>query len=143
VDTSGHARTEVVLEAARHCELFLFDLKLMDSSAHRRYTGVGNERILHNLEQLSRAGYELWIRIPLVPGVNDDPSNLDATAEFLLALPRRHPVHLLPYHPLGRDKSARIARLDGFVATPTGSTLSPEDAAQRLARAGLEVHLGG
>jgi len=143
VDTCGYARTELVLETAEHCELFLFDLKLMDSGAHQRHTGVANDRILRNLKALSEAGSEVWIRIPLIPGVNDGEQNLDATADFVERLPRRHPVYLLPYHALGEDKYARLGREREATSPATKTQAVPSAAAELLRGRGLEVHLGG
>jgi len=145
VDTSGYARAEVIRETAQHCELFLFDLKLMDPRAHRTHTGVDNDRILHNLEMLSGMGRELWIRLPLIPGVNDSRENLDATARFVRDLPREHPVYVLPYHATGGDKYARLGREYSFIPDPHADAAveGPLEAAQRLRDHGLQVHLGG
>ena len=143
VDTSGYARTEVILETAEHCELFLFDLKLMDPVAHRRHTGVDNHRILRNLQVLSELGHEVWIRLPLIPGVNDSEENLEATATFVEALPQPHPVYLLPYHAMGGDKYTRLGRDYAFSNDPASPPRSPAAAAEPLRARGLEVHLGG
>lgn len=109
VDTTGFAPTGVLLEVARHTELFLYDLKHMASSVHKAYTGVGNELILDNLAALCRAGRPVRVRIPLVAGVNDDETNIRRTAAFLAALPGIEGVDLLPYHSIGRGKYRKLA----------------------------------
>ena len=64
----------------QHTDLFLYDLKLMDDDRHRKYTGVSNRLILSNLQRLSAGGAQVIVRIPLIPGVNDDEQNLTAYA---------------------------------------------------------------
>lgn len=123
VDTTLYARPEVVDAVAAECELLLIDLKLMDSEKHRRYTGVGNELILENIRRVATLGTPFWIRIPLIEGINADDENIEATAQFLQSLhspPLQGgvgggPVHLLPYHDVGKDKHRRM-----------GSTYNPE-----------------
>jgi len=143
VDTSGFAPLAVLQEVACYTDLFLYDLKLMDDQEHRLQVGVGNELILNNLRTLSRSGQEIWIRVPLIPGITDVPANLDAIAEFVVSLPVKHPVHLLPYHETAGDKYRRLGlkyELEGI-----GSMAAAEVAAQaeRLRARGLEVHIGG
>ena len=75
VDTSGFAPPEMLEKAAERADLFLFDIKLMDSRAHEQWTGVPNDRILKNLRLLCERGSSIWVRIPLIPGVNDGPDS--------------------------------------------------------------------
>ena len=109
VDTTLFCSEENVRKVAERCELFLVDLKLMDSKAHQKFTAVKNEKILQNIRLLSELGKRFWIRIPLIVGVNADDGNLKASAEFLAALPT-HPemVNLLIYHDVGKGKHARL-----------------------------------
>jgi len=143
IDTSGYAEADVVRRAARSADLFLYDLKAMDPETHRRCTGVDNARILGNLRFLSEAGAEVVVRIPLVPGVNDDPANIAATGEFLAGLPRRHPVDLLPYHDTARGKYARLglSRSEPAPAPPAAERLAAIQS--ELSRYGISAHIGG
>jgi len=111
VDTSGLASTRTILDIARRTDLFLYDLKLMDPEKHKQWTGVGNRRILQNLEALARTGADIQIRIPLIKGVNCDEENIEATAVFVTALPGPlKTINLLPYHNLAEGKSARLGQ---------------------------------
>ena len=83
VDTAGFVNTDIILEVARRTDLFLYDLKMMDSEKHRKWVGVPNEKILENLKALSGTGAKIIIRIPLIGGVNDDTENIEATARFV------------------------------------------------------------
>ncbi len=143
VDTSGFAPREVVLEAARWTDLFLFDLKLLDGPRHERLTGAPLAPILENLRALDAAGASIWLRTPLVPGLNDAPADLDALGAFAAALPRTRRIHLLPYHRLASAKHRGLGRedpLDGLEPPPPPAV---EAAAARLRSHGLDVRLGG
>jgi len=150
VDTSLYAPQEIVEAIANECELFLVDLKLMDSEKHRLYTGVGNEQILQNIRYLAKRSALFSIRIPLIEGVNADEENIEATAQFLSSIlhhssPITHPVHLLPYHDVGKDKHRRM----GSIFNPKGYTMevpseeTQERCKQQLESKGLKVIIGG
>ena len=111
IDTAGLAKTQTLLEVAKRTDLFLYDLKLMDSERHKQWTGVGNRRILQNLKALAKTGAEIQIRIPLINGVNSDEKNIEATAVFVASLcgPRKA-ISLLPYHNLAGGKSAKLGQ---------------------------------
>jgi pyruvate formate lyase activating enzyme len=108
VDTCGQVGSHVLRDVACHTDLFLFDLKHMDSDKHREHTGVGNSRILANLRWLAESEAVIKIRVPLVPGVNDDVENISRTAAFVAALPGHHEIHLLPFHRAAGDKHRRF-----------------------------------
>ena len=111
VDTSGLATKDVLLEIADRTDLFLFDLRLMDSEKHKTWTGVGNEVILENLNALAETGTAIQIRIPLIAGINADDENMEATAAYVAALPGdKKPVNLLPFHDVGRGKDIKLGQ---------------------------------
>jgi pyruvate formate lyase activating enzyme len=146
VDTTLFASQETVKKVAEACELFLVDLKLMDSEKHRLYTGVPNEAILQNIKYIAEAGKDFFIRIPLIEGVNADDGNMGATAAFLETLPwQRRTVNLLPYHDVGKDKHRRMwssYNTQGFqMAEPSEETL--EHCKTLLETHGLHVIIGG
>lgn len=87
-------------------DLFISDVKHMDDTLHRKYTGVSNERILANLTRLADAGRPLILRIPVIPGVNDDDANIAATADFILGplQNRVRTLQLLSFMRLGEEK---------------------------------------
>ncbi len=109
VDTTLFASPATVQAIAAECELFLIDLKHMDSTLHQRYTGVPNHQILENIRLVSQLAHPFWIRIPLIVGVNADDENMLASARFLTSLPTApQKVELLPYHDIGKGKHERI-----------------------------------
>ena len=125
VDTSGWAAEELLLEVGRASDLILYDLKVMDSERHRAATGLANELILSNLRALARqaargASAGIYLRLPLIPGINDLPGDLEAAAEFAASLEVPLEAYLLPYHDSARGKY----RLRGE-AYPLGSVSAP------------------
>ncbi len=84
--------------------LFLYDLKLLDDERHRRFTGASNALILSNLHELSARGHRVHVRVPIIPGINDDGENIRQLGEFLSALPALEQVTLLAYHRTGIEK---------------------------------------
>jgi pyruvate formate lyase activating enzyme len=141
IDTSGCADPAVMAEAAGLTDLILYDLKAMDPGVHREWTGVGNQRILDNLELLNRLATEVWIRLPVIPGVNDDSRNLDALISLLLPTRFRR-VSILPYHRIAEAKYQRLGlpnRMAG-IEPPTPARLA--EIRELFAAAGFAPHIG-
>lgn len=111
IDTSGSVKSSVVEEVLPYTDLFLYDLKLMNTQAHRTWVGADNTLILKNLRLISDNDKEYHIRIPLVEGVNTDDENITETIAFLNGL-RRKPtvVGLLPYHNIASKKYEKLGR---------------------------------
>lgn len=128
VDTTLHAKPETVREVMEHTELFLVDLKHMDSDKHKLYCGVSNELILSNLRMIADAGHAFHIRIPLIEGVNADEDNITRSAAFLASLPwKYHTVNLLLYHDIGKNKHEKLGTVYNPnhypMATPSEETV--------------------
>jgi pyruvate formate lyase activating enzyme len=142
LDTSGFASWDVLERAARKVDLVLYDLKLMDDVRHREYTGASNRIILENLRRLSGLGRPIRVRVPLVPGVNDDPDNICRTAEFLKPLANVERVGILPYHKGGRSKAEGIGRNMGFREFAAPSAAAADLILAELARRGIPAGIG-
>jgi pyruvate formate lyase activating enzyme len=108
VDTSGFAPTDILMRVAEHTELFLFDLKHMDNKRHLQYTGVANDLILRNLQTLSGSGQPVRVRLPLIPGVNDDEKNIRETGSFIAGCKGIQGIDVLPYHPSATAKYKKL-----------------------------------
>nr|WP_321400315.1 glycyl-radical enzyme activating protein [uncultured Desulfobacter sp.] len=145
VDTTGHTGTATLLRVAAHTDLFLYDLKHMDAQCHRQWTGVGNALILKNLRALAETGAKIWIRIPLIQGVNADSSNIRQTAAFLSSLPQAPLlVNLLPYHDIMAGKYQKLGQtFNETCAMSEPDTKTIEAARDLFARNGMEVVVGG
>lgn len=143
LDTCGFARTEDLLQVASCVDLVLFDLKLIDEARHREATGESSALILANLKALSEKQIALWIRVPIIPGLNDDVGNLEATARLAAKSPSVHRVDLLPYHAHGAGKFERIGKTYHLDALKPPSSERMEEIAQGFRAHGLEVTIGG
>ncbi len=105
IETSGFVDTDAFLEVIPLTELFLFDLKHMDSATHKKYTGQFNDQILKNARVIIEKGIDVLFRQPLIPGVNDSMTHIEATAAFLKTLGKEAlSLELMPYHRMGQDK---------------------------------------
>lgn len=109
-------------------DLFITDIKNMDSAAHRRWTGAGNERILSNVIHVVESGTPLIIRIPVVPGVNDSEENIRSTAQFIVDKlgNKVAQVQLLTYLKMGEDKYDSLG-----ISYPMGEDFQPAKADER------------
>lgn len=104
VETSAYADEAVFRAMIERVDLVMADIKHMDNETHRHYTGVGNKRILSNLSLLMASDKPFIVRVPLIPGINDDTANLERTAEFLKGTENLLRVELMPYNVLAGAK---------------------------------------
>ena len=141
LDTSGYASEKELMEVAGAIDLFLYDIKVVDDAIHLAHTGVSNRGILRNLRMLDEMRKRIWIRFPVVPGVNDDEQSLSDLVDLLASLRAVEAVQVLPYHRAGEGKYRRLGREYAFLGTEESSG---EDAAAYLAKeTGLPVRIRG
>lgn len=141
LDTCGFAPWEALDSVRQYVDLFLYDLKLMDEARHQAFTGVSNERILDNLRRLSDEGHRIVLRVPVIPGINDDEENVRAMGAFAADLPHLERVDLLPYHRIGRDKYRRLGKPCPMPETDPPSDAQIGEIAQTLRQFDLQVSL--
>ena len=143
VDTTGLVDPSVLMAVAEHTDLFLFDLKIMDPEKHRIHTGVSNEQIVENLRLLAERKIPIVIRLPLIPGINDDPDNLEQTARFVASLNGVQQIDILPYHRAAAGKYVKLNEPDpaGSISVPNNDQL--QAAVKLLENLGLQVNIGG
>lgn len=110
LDTCGAVPWDAFEMVLPHTSMVLYDTKHIDSREHRRWTGLGNERILENLLAVGRTGVPVEVRVPCVPGVND--SAVEGIARFLTQVPSLTEVRLLPYHDFARSKFGALGLED-------------------------------
>lgn len=110
VDTAGHVPYAYFERILPYTDLFLYDVKCIDSARHKEYTGVGNELILENLGKLLAAKTPLWVRIPVISSVNDSEEETQRIKAFLAGHGAPERVELLPYHAMGAHKYAAQGR---------------------------------
>ena len=123
VDTAGNVPWESFEKIIKYTDLFLYDVKLFDSAKHKQYTGVGNERILDNLTKLFKCGAKVYIRIPVIGGVNDNEEEMQNIGKFLhLYSPNK--IELLPYHKMGTHKCEALDMKATEFYTPNETVMS-------------------
>ena len=159
VDTCGFASTETLLEVAKHTDLFLYDLKLMDPIQHKKWTGVDNRLILKNLKVLAESGANINIRIPLIKNVNTGIEEVTKMAEFVSELPsinrslvpstrdatpnQKMLVNLLPYHNIASGKYKKLEMFYNSDEMEEPTTEDLKNAADIFEKYGIEVEVGG
>ena len=119
VDTAGHIPYEFFERISPFTDLFLYDVKCFDTKKHKEYTGVGNELILDNLKKLLEANKALWIRIPVIPTVNDTKEEMLSIKKFLDFYGRPEKIELLPYHSMGEHKYAALGKEAALFSVPS------------------------
>lgn len=110
VDTAGHIPWESFEKILPFTDLFLYDIKAMNEEIHKEYTGVTNTRILENLKKLLKSDVDVWVRIPVIPGVNDTEDEMQKIKSFFDINSYPEKVELLPYHAMGEHKYASLGR---------------------------------
>ena len=107
METCGQFVWERIESLLPFLDLIYFDLKLMAPDSHQASTGCTNERILKNFVKLSKVFNNLQSRLPVIPGINDDQTNILKTADFLLEN-GQNSICLIPYHNIGEAKISRL-----------------------------------
>lgn len=110
IETSGYTKPEYFHQAVQLLDYVIMDVKLIDDTRHMHYTKVSNRLILENLEWLKKSGKPFRIRIPVIPGVNDDEENFYKTARQLQGAENLDFVELLPYHTTAGAKYPMIGQ---------------------------------
>ena len=143
VDTTCHASWLQIERLLPYTRLFLADLKHLDPQVHRKYTGVSNELVLDNLQRLAGSGARVFIRIPIVPTVNDSPDHIEAMGRFLSGLGAVERVDLLPYHRLGASKAGRMSIIEQKFVFDQPTKEDMMKIASKMREHGLNVGIGG
>jgi pyruvate formate lyase activating enzyme len=145
IDTSGYSPMENYLSIIPFTDLFLFDIKHLDDAKHIESTGVSNISILDNYRFLLGSGKDIMVRIPVVPGFNDDPDHLERLKQFLTATKTASlkRINLLPFHKIGSSKYRKfnITYRMGSVEPPSNSEMKKMK--EFFQETGVKVKIGG
>lgn len=140
VDTCGAVPWENIEKALPFTRLWLYDIKCLDPDKHRELTGADNALILENLRKLKASGAEIWLRLPLMAGVNDSESDINGALELAKEI-RPARVSLLPYHSTGSFKYAKLLREAEEFSPPSPERL--DEIKSLFETEGLDVKIGG
>jgi pyruvate formate lyase activating enzyme len=142
IETCGHVPWPAIEAILPLTDLFLYDIKHLDADAHRTQTGEDTALILSNLGRLVESGGTVTARVPVVPGFNDTPEDIQAIAGHVARLGIRE-LHLLPYHRLGRSKYRLVGRAYTFAGGEKVSESGMETLRMAARATGLVVKVGG
>lgn len=143
IESTAAVEYSVIERILPYLDLYLLDIKHMNSDKHKEFTSQPNDRILANAKRLAKDAKELVVRVPTIPTFNDTEDEILEIAKFAKSLGTVKEMHLLPYHRLGYDKYIGLSREYGM-----GDVMPPDnDKMQRLQKAaettGIEVIIGG
>jgi pyruvate formate lyase activating enzyme len=144
VDTSLYAPWDKIEALLAFTDLWLVDLKLMNSASHEQYTGVSNELILNNIKMLAETETDFIIRIPMIPHATDSRENIAQSISFLHTLNGSiSEVHLLPFHNTANGKYERTGKVNLFGHLKSMQKDELQEVAEQYENEGFRVRIGG
>lgn len=123
VDTAGNVPFESFEKIIPYADMFLYDIKSADDGIHRKYTGVSNKLILENLAKLLELKVCVWVRIPVIPSVNDTEKEMCKIKAFFEQNGYPEKIEFLPYHAMGEYKYEALGRKTEIFAAPDKENL--------------------
>jgi pyruvate formate lyase activating enzyme len=142
VETCGHVPWRAFQVVMPETDLFLFDLKHLDAVKYQAHTGGSAALALENLDRLAGVGAAVVVRVPVIPGFNDNVADVRNIAERVARSGIRE-IHLLPYHRLGAGKYGLLGREYGFGGGEKVSDTRLETLRMAATDIGVIVRLGG
>jgi len=142
IDTSGYSSLSSVYELSKNVDLFLYDIKHLDDDKHMELTGVSNKQILDNLSNIAKIGSNVWIRVPIIPGINDDDKNILGIGRLMNML-KLTDIFILPYHNIATYKYRKLGKAYDLSNIKTPSDQYMNKISSKLKNFGLNVKVGG
>lgn len=143
LDTSGYAPFELIDKLSQYIDLFLYDLKIIDNDKHKTYISKDNLLILKNLKRLAVLKKNIIIRIPIIPGFNDNMRAIRDIADFVVSLGTIQEINLLPYHKAANEKYNQLKKSNRMKKMDIVSEEKLESIKKSLAKYGLTLKIGG
>jgi pyruvate formate lyase activating enzyme len=145
VDTSGYSLRSNYSAIIPYTSLFLFDIKHLDDLKHIKYTGVSNALIISNFKLILESGIDVMVRIPVIPGFNDDDDHLELLRSFLTGnrSDNLKKISLLPYHRIGSSKYKRLNIPDRMAGVEPPSAIRMNELKQFFTQTGIKIKTGG
>ena len=110
MESTGFADFSVISRYLPYLDLYLMDIKHMNSAKHKEFTSQPNELILENAKKITDAGARLIVRTPVIPTFNATKEEIGEIAKFASSLKGVTQMHILPYHRIGTDKYKGLNR---------------------------------
>ena len=141
LDTTGYFPEKEVRAMAFLFDLILIDIKHTDSKIHEKYTGVPNQTILKNLRALKKEGAEIRLRMPYLPGINNQPEVMQQVAS--LAQELATPLDVLPYHNTAGHKYQKLGLENNMITLSEPDEAELENTRTFFTNQNVEVKIGG
>jgi len=142
IETAAHVSWSALEAVLPHTNLVLLDIKLMDSDRHHKATGKGNELILANAQRLGELAVPMVVRMPIIPGINDNEDDVRDVARFAKTLPNVQGIELMRFHALASHK-ARSLGIEDWGQTKDSPTVQKMTGLVAVAsEQGLEARIG-
>ncbi len=139
LDTSGFCNLEVAKTVLEYVDLVLLDIKSFDPDTYKKVTSVDIEPTLNLAKYLSEINKPTWIRFVLVPGLTDDPQNIQGLADFIATLKNVEKVEFLPFHKMGEYKWQQLGFEYLLKDTPTPSAEQMQQALDIFRSRGVQA----
>ncbi len=147
IETSLFAPWQSVQKVLPYVNTVYVDLKHPDGVMHKKFVGIDNSLIFNNLKKLDQSDllFDIHIRIPLIPGINDADDTLLATLSIAESIKKLKEIEILPYHRLGVGTYARLGRSYELqdVATPSREYIIERTEFVRKQKLDIPVKVGG
>lgn len=124
LDTSGYIKLDKADPVLDYTDLVLLDIKSYNPLVFKDVTGVAIDATLAFAKHLAKRNIPVWIRYVLVPGLTDDPEDIEALAKFLTTLTNIERIDILPFHKMGEYKWEQLGYDYKLTDTPSPE---PED----------------
>ncbi|WP_130805880.1 trans-4-hydroxy-L-proline dehydratase activase [Senegalia massiliensis] len=142
VDTSGYSDFKNFKRILDYTDLFLYDIKHLDDNMHKKYIGVSNKLIKENLIKLSELNANIFARIPIIKGINNDEKNIYEIIKFLKGI-NLEQINLLPYHKMGMEKYERIIKEYKLSGNEKPSKKNIDDLLLKFQQLNAKIKIGG
>lgn len=119
LDTSGYIKLDKADPVLDYTDLVLLDIKSYNPLVFKDVTGVPIDTTLAFAEHLSKRNIPVWIRYVLVPGLTDDPKDIEALAKYLTTLTNVERIDILPFHKMGEFKWEQLGYDYQLTDTPS------------------------
>lgn len=143
IESTGFAKYETIEKLLPYIDVYLMDIKHMNSQKHKLFTSQSNELILENAKKIAKNANKLIIRVPVIPTFNDTVSEITDIARFTKELGTVDELHLLPYHRLGEDKYTYLGRSYELKDLTTPSDEKMNNLKSTVESCGLKCQIGG
>ena len=139
IETNGNLGARLSDAEIEQIDLVLLGLKTTPA-LHLHLTGKDMGPTLEFASRLSKLGRKIWVRFVLVPGLTDDPNDIDQIAEFAAELGTVEKVEVLPFHQMGSYKWKKLGINYTLDKTDPASAELVERTCAQFRAAGLNAY---